>query len=203
MKPKRRNDINRYPSNNRTPVEKQEIEQIEIVGSVSRGAKKGLANDVRVISNYLFETIVLPAIKEAVIDFFGSGIRQLINGFGNSVGIQQHYRQEPRSYHRRYQRRPQRNRYQEQRPIRRAQQPREVCEDVFFDDRRDAELVLGRMIEATENYGRTSVGDLYNLVGIDADQTHEMYGWFNLTGIRIEFTSDGYLIGFPDLEYFN
>lgn len=206
MKSKRRSDLNRYPSNNRTPVEREDLQPIEPIGGISKGTKKGLTNDVRVIANSLFETIMLPAIGEAVIDFFGSGIRQLVtqmlSNFGGG-GYQQRYRQEPRSYHRRYQRQPRQNLYREQRGVRRAERPREVFEDVFFDDRRDAEKVLGYMMEATENYGRTSVGDLYNLVGIDAKQTHEMYGWYNLSGTRVEFTNEGYLIGFPDVEFFN
>ena len=56
-------------------------------------------------------------------------------------------------------------------------------------------------MELALEYGAASVGALYALAGIDHDVVHEDWGWTDLQGIRPQYTSDGYIILFPDPVY--
>jgi hypothetical protein len=76
-----------------------------------------------------------------------------------------------------------------------------VEEDIFFTSRSDAEMVLGKMIELIAEYNVATVGDLNNLVGLGASPAAESWGWYDLSRTRIAYTTEGYLIQFPDAEY--
>lgn len=200
----RRIDIQRLPSNNKSSPNRPT--QIETTGRITTGHASrgsGLANTIRDIGNSLFDEIVLPTLKNAIVDFFSSGITMAM--FGDDRRDVRGGR--PRAYNRQYTRR--------QEPIRRARpltrrdsrysrptrEVTEVFEDVFFQDRKDAELVLGRLMERIADYGVASVGDLYSLVGLSTNYTHERYGWVDLSGVGIQFTTEGYIIGLPEVIY--
>ena len=193
----RRNlNLNRLPSNDREPREDKDV-SIVTSGGIKTRKGGGLAKDVRTIGNSLFEEIILPSIKSAIVDFFSNGISMVMFG-KDSVGR----RGGQTAYSKQYQRGRQRGRTNRRGPaMRNIRQTEEVFEDIFFDERGDAELVLGRMMELTAEYGWATVGDLYSLVGLSANYTHERYGWENLGRCRIQFTTEGYVIDLPEPDY--
>jgi len=107
----------------------------------------------------------------------------------------------PQSYNKQYRSRaPARSRSPNRSIIR---QTEEAFEDLFFEDRNDAQRVLGRMMELVADYGSATMGDLHSLVGLAQNVTHESWGWDDLSGVRVHFSSEGYVIDFPDPIYFN
>ena len=194
---RRKLDINSLPSNDSEPRDKD----ISVVttGRVKTRKGGGLANNVRNIGNSLFANIVLPTIKSLVLDFFNDGLRMAMFGQDSSAG-----RRDGRhtSYNRMHNQRrnTRRTRRSSNRNVRRTE---EVFEDIFFDERHDAELVLGRMMELIAEYGQATIGDLYSLVGLSPNYTHESWGWEDLRRCRIQFTTEGYLIDLPEPYYFN
>lgn len=191
----RRNRINlgRLPSNNKTTPNREELSPIVRGRTHKRGS--GLAGEIQNIGNSLFAEIIVPAIEAGVLDFLTSGISMLFNkGAGKPS---QHSRRT--SYNSMYTRKTKARRGSQ---YRRYSEPEDqIFEDVFFDNREDARLVLGKMIERTAEYGAATVGDLNNLVGLNSNATYERYGWVDLQGTRVHYTSEGYLIGFPEPEY--
>lgn len=188
-------DLNSLPSNNMEPVDKD----ISVVttGRIKTRKGGGLANEVRTIGNSLFEEIILPAVKSAVVDFFSNGVNMIMfgrestrpRGDGRHTAYNRMHKGRQRSS---------RNRRSSSQNIR---QTEEIFEDIFFDERHDAENTLGRMMELTAEYGWATIGDLYSLVGLSSNYTHERYGWDDLRRCRIQFTTEGYVIDLPDPEY--
>ncbi len=187
--------LDKLPSNNLTTPNKE----VSIItgGVKTRSRSGGLAREVRNIGNSLFEEIVMPAIKSAVVDFFSNGVNMMM--FGSDS---QPRRGQPRSYNKQY-RNQRRGGARKRSPNRNVRRTQEVFEDVFFEDRNEAQLVLGRMMELIADYGMATVGDLYSLVGLGTNITHEGWGWDDLSRTRVHYSSEGYVVDFPEPEYFN
>lgn len=77
------------------------------------------------------------------------------------------------------------------------------ADDIVFDTYNDAQKTLSAMREIVDNYGRVSIGDFYDIVGIDCKPyLYHRMGWKNLSDAKIiyfEQTNDvcGYTIRFP------
>ena len=191
---RRKFDLNSLPSNNQDPVDKD----ISVVttGRIKTRKGGGLANEIRAIGNSLFETTLLPSLKSIVVDFLNTGVSMLILGrnTGSQHGVGRHT-----SYNKRYKTRQ--KPWQNRQPRQNIQQTEEVFEDIFFDERDDAELVLGRLMELIHEYGRATMGDLYNMCGLSPNYIHEDWGWNNLNNCRVQYTMNGYVIDLPDPDY--
>ena len=191
---RRKLDINRLPSNDLEPRDDRNVE-IVTTGRVKTRKGGGLANEVRGIGNSLFEEIILPAVKSAIVDFFSNGVNMVMFGReSTSRGRGRHT-----SYNRMHKNRQRR---QDRRsPRQNVRRTEEIFEDIFFDDRHDAEKTLGRMMELIVDYGWVTIGDLYSLVGLGSNYTHERYGWNDLHRCRVQYTTEGYIIDLPEPDY--
>jgi len=187
---KRNLNLSKLPSNNLTTPDKKEVSIVK--GKVRTKKGGGLARDVRNIGNSLFEDIVLPAIKSAVVDFFSNGVSMVMFGEDSRSN-----RGRQQSYNRMYRERPSRSNRRTQKRERYVEEVEEVFENVYFQHRDDAEHVLGRMMERIAEYGMVKVGDLNSLAGLATNYTHESWGWDDLSGSRVIFQRDGYVITFP------
>ncbi len=193
---RRKFDIDSLPSNNLEPTDKD----ISVVttGRIKTRKGGGLANTVRNIGNSLFAEMVMPALKAATIDFFSEGVRMLITG-GESIGRRRGGHTSYDRMHNKRRQRVSRGRSSNRRNVR---QTETIFEDIFFDERNDAENTLGRMMELIAEYGQATIGDLYSLVGLSPNYTHESWGWEDLRRCPILYTTEGYLIDLPEPVYF-
>ena len=202
-------DINSLPSNNKMPTNR---EPVDIQGSVSRGSSPNFASYIRDMANALFQEIIMPEAKSTGLHYIFSIVESLVY----REEVSRSYKRQPyerQSYNSRYRGRKTRqfNRAPTRRHIgatqRRFAQVEEpnvdIFEDFYFESRQDAEAVLGRMMEYVADYGRATVGDLYSLVSMNPSITHERYGWTDLRGVSVLYTSDGFVIDFPNGVYFN
>ena len=77
------------------------------------------------------------------------------------------------------------------------------ADDIVFDTYNDAQKTLSAMREIVDNYGQVSIGDFYDIAGIDCKPyLYHRMGWKNLSDAKIiyfEQTNDvcGYTIRFP------
>lgn len=202
----RKLDLNNLPSNNIEGDESIDERVIERVttGKITKSKRRvtsQFATDVHGIAQNLYHEVILPAIKSGITDFVTRGIEMLIWPDGGGGG---------RSYSRgRSSRRTNyRNMYDSGssrrssgRSSRRSRQRRHTLEDIFFENRPDAENTLGQLIELIAKYEHATVGDLYSLCGLTTSHTDERYGWDSLSRVRIKNTPDGYLIDLPDPDY--
>lgn len=68
---------------------------------------------------------------------------------------------------------------------------------ILFWKQGEAEDVLMSLNELIDVYGKASVADLYDLVGISGRYTDVKYGWTNLMTASHTRVRDGYLLKLP------
>lgn len=72
-------------------------------------------------------------------------------------------------------------------------------EDYAIASYEDALEVLARIREQAHAYGTVSVHDYYDLIGVDTQYTHALYGWRpeDLFTVNIREVRDGFLLALP------
>jgi len=74
----------------------------------------------------------------------------------------------------------------------------QICDDIAFENRGDAEAVLDEMNDIIDKYSQVSAYDYYEAAGITCDYTLKNWGWYDLTGAIVKMTRDGdYIISMP------
>lgn len=75
-------------------------------------------------------------------------------------------------------------------------------EDVVFDDRSNAEIVLSDMKKTIKQYGWCRLQDYYDLSCVNKKSSHESltYGWTNLETVDVIKVRDGWAIDLPKPE---
>lgn len=189
-----------YPNNshsareNSTPPDKK---MGKVVTGTAKARKKSeakklantfLPDDVTSVKSYILMDVVVPGIKNAIADvvsimLFGEAGRiGGKKGNGSKVSYQRYYddrRDDRRDYAR----------------------PRSAgfdCDDIIFELRGDAELVLDQLEAAIDQYGVASVLDLYDLSGVTCPSyTAKNYGWTDIRSARVARTRNGYVLQLP------
>ena len=141
---------------------------------------------------FIFEDVIEPTIKKVISDIVSIVLYKETGHVGGSRGgrsriqYQNYYRDD--------------RRYMEDR--REYGRPRSVInfdyDDIIFETRGDAELVLNSLEDAIAQYGIASVADLYDLSGVTCrGYTANKYGWTDIRSAKVIRTSDGYILQLP------
>lgn len=182
-----------------TSIEKKKVEKV--VTGVAKVKKKSevsklkdifISEDASNVKSYIIMDVLVPAIKKAIADIVTNGIDMILYGeTGHSKRSSSSSKISYRSY---YDRRDDDRRYD--RDSSRVKQGYEY-DDVIIETRGEADAVISRMDEIIDMYGRVSVADLYDLVGITGNYTDNNYGWTNLASAEPIRVRDGYIIKLP------
>ena len=153
-----------------------------------------LPEDTVGVKEYILFDIVIPGIKNAMMDvlsimLFGETRRSGRSGDGGRSRL---------TYHRSS---------IDERRERDYARPRSSSfeyDDILFETRGDAEVVLDQLDAEIEHYGTASVGDLYDLAGITCKSyTANNYGWTNIRNAKVVRVSDGYILQLPRATQIN
>lgn len=152
-----------------------------------------LAEDLKTVKNRILIDYIVPMIKNGVWSVVNSAISIALFGEDRSRGTSSNYgaRAQQNSYDRYYQGGQNRQTNQTQPPIRRS------INNVDFEFRGDADDTLFRLRDAIRLYGQSSVGDLWDLMGVTPDNTDYNYGWYNLDDAYIRGVAGGYRLVLP------
>ena len=152
--------------------------------------------DIQDVKRYLVEDVIVPAIKENFADLvnstismllFGEATRRLPRKQGNGTGSKVNYG----GYFNGGQKPERLPRYERSRSAR-------SCDDVYFNSRGEAELVLDGMQEILNDYKQVTVADFYDLAGVSTEFTDNKYGWTDLRGCEVRGSArNGYYIVLP------
>jgi len=145
--------------------------------------------DMESVKNYILTDVIAPGIKYALADvvsviLFGeTGHIGTKKGSGSKFLYQRCY-DDRRDGQRNYSR------------------PQTVTgyeyDDIIFNSRGEAELVLERLDEIIATYGVTSVADLYDLAGIsNQNYMNNKYGWTDIHNAKVVRVRDGYILQLP------
>lgn len=175
------------------PIPEKRVEKV-ISGSAKSKKKSGLQKitnvfvpeDVEDVKSYIFEDIVVPAVKDIILDAVKAvlGVNGSSRGKGSTASKV--------SYRKYYDDRERRD-YS---GVTRTRSGYEY-DDVIIENRGEAEDVLSRMDELISTYGLVSVADFYDLVGISGNYTDNKYGWTDIRSASVVRVRDGYMIKLP------
>lgn len=175
------------------PIPEKKVEKV-ISGSAKSKKKSGLQKitnvfvpeDVEDVKSYIFEDIVVPAVKDIILDAVKAvlGVNGSSRGKGSTASKV--------SYRKYYDDRERRD-YS---GVTRTRSGYEY-DDVIIENRGEAEDVLSRMDELISTYGLVSVADFYDLVGISGNYTDNKYGWTDIRSASVVRVRDGYMIKLP------
>ena len=145
-----------------------------------------VSDDASNVGNYVLMDVLIPTFKKAVVDV----VEMIL--FGEKGGKRRSDGRTPyRSYY------DDRN----DRPRKTANMAgRFDYDDISFDSRGDAELVLDQMrdlVDGDRGFGLVTVADMYDLAGLQAPFTTRKYGWFNLRTAEVIRGRDGFYIRLP------
>lgn len=155
--------------------------------------------EIKSAGRYVVSDVVIPAMRDAVVDTFTMGIERVVYG-------------EPRSRRRgmysggnvSYNRPVNRGRstmLPDQPPRRQPSRvTRRESNDFLIASREEASLVLDTMIECISKYEVVSRADLLELLGHPMATVDRKWGWFSLEDANIRQTREGYLLELPPME---
>lgn len=154
-----------------------------------------IGEDVQEVRSYLVWDVLVPALKDTIVDMIKKGADAIFYG-GTSApsNIKRTPNGSRASYAGYYDKR-------NNRPTR-SYNRRAVhdFDEVLFEDRKDAEIVLSNLVEQTMEYGMVSVAEFYEFAGYPSEFTDNKYGWPELGDARIVRVRDGYILDLPKPE---
>lgn len=165
-----------------------------------------LGGDMTTAAEYVVSEVLLPALRNLVVDTISKGTDRLV--YGNS-GMR---RRPPTNYSSRIQYNnpinrgmssPNRAYLPDQRPMDRWSQGHvggKVFEDVVVASKADADMVIERLTDIVDSYEVVSVADLSELLGLPSTHVDNKWGWSNLASINVRQVREGWQISFPPLE---
>ena len=198
-----------YPSNSH--VTRNKVETPKKLEKITKGKilvkKKSfwnkltdtfLGDDVDSVMSYVIYDILIPVVKNTFSDIVSGSVEMLL--FGERKGRGRIERDRGRSFVSREPYTPY-NRFHDSRgrePVRPRSISRHSFDEIAFTVRRDAEAVLEQLVILIDQYGIATVGDFYELVGMDTDNyTNGKYGWYSLGDAVITQTRRGFIIDMP------
>ena len=181
------------------PVVNKDSVKIKKQSKAKKTLRSFIAEDVGSVKSYIFSDVLVPAIKDTIIDMVQNGIELLINGGVSDRKYRKkgsRFIRDDRDNYTRYYREDK----EERRRSRRDDQIDE--DDITLNSRAEAEQVLDSMCEAIDHYDAVSVANLYDLLGIDCTSyTAQNWGWFDLSSASVSKVAGGYKLNLPRPKY--
>ena len=195
-------DINSLPSNSNNKTNKEEKKFEPVISGTVKTKKRSeltkfagsfVSEDVHTVKNYILSDIIVPELKALIDNVISNGIHTLL--YGSSSGVKKKSGSEV-SY-RSYYERPKASKV----TYASSKSSSYDYDDVIFETRGDADVVLERMREIIEHYNIVCVADFYDLSNSNiGTYTDNRYGWKNLDNAKVERVSEGFVIRFPKIS---
>lgn len=163
-----------------------------------------LGGDTKSVGEFVFQDVILPAVRDMVADAGQLGLERMVYGEARSVGRRSGIRpMDPRRQHTSYDAvsRNARPRFDDrERQLSRRARANHDFGEVVIPTRPEAVAVLDGMFALLEEYDVVAVSDLYELIGASSNFTDRKWGWTDLRGSDIRRVREGYLLELPRPE---
>lgn len=165
------------------PAERKKVEKV-VKGAVKTRKKSEIrkltdvfvAEDVNNVKEYLVGDLLIPAIKNTILDLIIEGATMIFKGEPRRGGDKR-----SRGDYVSYRNYADRDRGDERRYSDTRARIDFGLDDIYFESRADAERVLSQLDDIIDSYDRgVSVADLYDSIGKSCPHTYNKYGWTNL-----------------------
>lgn len=149
-----------------------------------------VAEDAHAVKNYLVRDLLIPSIKNMILDLIIEGATIIFKGESgrtrkSSTDVDyvsyRNYADRDRREERRYS----------------SSRTGYGYDDIVLENRGEAEKVLDCMCDMIDTYGFVSVADMYDLVGKTCNYTDNNYGWTSLRNAEAFRTRDGWALRLP------
>lgn len=152
-----------------------------------------IKNDVDDIKSFIVKDVIIPGVGNAMLDvismaFFGNTIRQSYNFKQSYTPYSKSYQNVSSNYS--Y---GNKNHYEENKNL--------DYRNIVLRDRCDAEAVLNEMHRRIEVYGYTTIGELFDLIGVAGKYTDNNWGWKDHNDLNLQRVSNGWLIKVSEAGY--
>lgn len=160
-----------------------------------------IGEDVRDVKRYILMDMVVPGIKNAVLDvlqmmFFGEVIDQGRSHVSRDRGYTNYsasYRGSSYSSRSSSRRRERDRRYEDDEKV--------DYRNIVLRNREDAEDVVDEMKTRIRKYGSCSIADLFDLINVTGKYTDNNWGWRDERDIGIRRINSGFLLDVREAEY--
>lgn len=184
------------------PAEVREPIEAIVTGRVTRrkpnpfkrAARSMVADDVTNVGDFIVTDVLLPALRNTLYDIISKGSHRVL--YGTDVrGQRRSSGGSPTSLKTAYHRASMEG--DERRPVSRESAARHDFDDLILDTRSEAENVIMNLQVRVETYGRASVADLYDFLGVSGSFTDQRWGWTNLDNAGVRDERRGYVLSLP------
>lgn len=141
-----------------------------------------ISEDIASVKNYIFMDVLVPAIKKAIYDIVTNGIDMFLYG-GTGKGKSNSPSGAKVSYRNFYEQKNSSSGYRGSESSK--NQSGFDYDDLEFENRGDAEAVIGQMQGAIGRYGFVTVADLYDMVDLPTPYTSQKYGWMDVSSAEV------------------
>lgn len=154
-----------------------------------------IKEDPKNVRKYIIQEVIIPAIIDNAYDiltsaydmtFRGETVRRQKKGLINSLGSKINYG----SFFSGGEKKEKMPNYQ-------RSDIGHSFDNICFESRGDAELVLDNMTDILSRYEVVRVADFYELAGITGEFTDNDFGWKDLSSAKVSRSRDGYFIDLP------
>ena len=189
-------EIKNYNDGKQVPATTEEKKVEAVVHSKGTRKRNKFLNSVISeeagnIKNYILLDVLIPALKKTIDEIVTNGKDIILWGeaghskksSGSKVSYVSYY-----DDNRRWRERNESNRYRS---------AGYDYDDLVFESRGEAEIVLDNLYGILDRYNRVTVADLYDLADAPSRYTDNKYGWTNLSTATVVRIRDGYVIKLP------
>lgn len=189
------------------PDERPKIERVTTAEAEQR--KRGLGRkfkdtfiggSLRDTADYMVVDVVVPAVRDTIVDALQGGIERLFNGESNRPrrsAASSAYSGVGHINYTGMSRAP--TAQSAPRMLSRRSQTMHDFRELIIDSRREAEEVREQMYEILSRHGDVKLSDLYTLTGIQSSHVDHKWGWTSLQGFKLVRTRDGrFLLDLPE-----
>lgn len=155
-----------------------------------------IGGESRAAIRYISYEVLLPALRNMVVDATTKGIERVI--YGDESPRRSSYGSPRISYSSPSSGRRGGSRYED--PRRGRPSARREIMDLVFQSREEADNVLTVMLDILDRYDKVSVADMNELSGLHSTHVDVKWGWTDLRGVDVRQIREGFIIDFPPPE---
>lgn len=193
---------------NTPPEEREKVEKV-ITGKViqkkpnalKRFARGMVADDVTNVGGFVFDEVVIPAVRNLAFDIISQGTHRVL--FGTTRGRRNTmpgYSGPMTNLKTAYNRTSQENgppAAASSRAPASGGLSNHNFDELYLPSHADAMEVLENLKQRVARYGSASVADLYDYLGLTVGFTEQKYGWTNLDNADVRPTRQGFIFDLP------
>lgn len=148
------------------------------------------------VFKYIGREVLLPAIRDMAYDAVSNGAKKALYGDSSTVTVnnRRSISTTRTSYN------TIASKYNNVKTTNSVIRTSNTIPDYLLDDRNMALDIIERLRDHVNSYNYVSVGEYYDLIGVESQWTDRNYGWTNLSSISISPYNGGYIINFPPIE---